>query len=156
MGKNRINRAGGVAWLTDGNFPFSRVFSDMLSSPAWRNLNDTQISLYLWCQLWTHEAGTRPANKEDPQKYPRDKWKIGGVVRENDFYANLQKAKRCGLAKESTKKTFYQARKKLIEIGFIDCVIDGAKTSTRDSSVYRMSTRWKNFSPNAIKKQERK
>ena len=120
---------------------FFIVSPNVLKSRAWNKLTGIQIDLYLWCILWSHEAETR--KKPKPQEFPRDRWGDGESVRENDFYINFEKVKKCHLFNESTKTTFIRAKKRLIELGFIDCVVDGRKKKGCERSVYRLSKRWR-------------
>lgn len=150
MGRKGGKRGGGALPLRRaGDFQFSRVFISMQNSPAWLKLTGAQMRLYLRCQLWTYEAGAR--KEPNPQKFPRDRWTDGGNIRENDFYIDFGRVKACQLFNESNKTTFVRAKKQLIELGFIDCVVDGNKTGGRERSVFRLSERWKMYTENSNK-----
>lgn len=116
----------------------------MFESFVWFRLTGAQIRLYLWCELWSHEAETR--KKPKPQLFPRDRWGNREGVHESDFYINFDKVKKCQLFNESNKTTFIRAKKRLIELGFIDCIVDGKEKPGSESSVYRLSERWKELS----------
>ncbi len=129
---------------------FNRLSISMLQSPAYRALNKMQTDLLNWCMLWTYEASTR--KKPNPTYYPKDKWTEDNRIRETDFFANIDKAKECGLVTSTQRETFYNARKWLVKLGFIDCLVDGGATKARIMSVYRMSKRWQNITTADVKR----
>ena len=124
----------------EGEANFFMIPSSMLKSFSWSKLTGAQIDLYLWCKLWSYEAETR--KKPKPQLFPRDRWGNGEGVHEGDFYINFAKVKKCRLFSESNKTTFIRAKKRLIELGFIDCIVDGKEKPGCEFSVYRLSQRW--------------
>lgn len=123
---------------------FARVYRSMMESPAFNKLSALQIRLYLQCQTWSYSAGARM--RVDPERYPRDAEGRLEKIRDNDFYANFAKAISYGIVKRTNKDSFYKAINKLVELGFIDCVIDGNSYYKKCKSVYRLSERWKSIS----------
>ena len=136
--------------------PYNMLSVSMLSSPAYSALNKIQTDLLSWCMHWTHEAGTR--GKANPIYYPRDKWSEDSRIRATDFFANIEKAKAkdCKLVTATQRESFYNARKWLVRLGFLDCIIDGGETTSRIMSVYRMSDRWQDITDADVKRLKQK
>lgn len=130
---------------------YQRIAITMIESPAYKALTKLQSDLLWYCMKWTYDAISRSPRYADPQKYPRDRWVDGGGIRDGDFYANRQKAKECGLLTNQKNETFYNARKRLVSLGFIDCIIGGSRPM-KLMSVYRMSERWKEITESDVKR----
>ncbi len=130
---------------------YQRFTISMIESPAYKALTKFQSDLLWYCMQWEYDALSRSPRYTDPQKYPRDRWVDGGGIRDDDFYANRQKAKACGLLTNQKNETFYNARKRLVSLGFIDCIIDG-REHPKLMSVYRMSERWKDITESDVKR----
>ena len=132
--------------------PYNRLSISMRKSPAYKALNKLQTDLLNWCMQWTYEAGAR--EKPNHIYYPRDKWSEDNRIRATDFFANIEKAKSddCQLVTDNQRESFYNARKWLVRLGFLDCIIDGGETTSRIMSVYRMSNRWQSITDRDVKR----
>ena len=128
------------------NGQYVRLAYDFLASPAYKALTKKQIGLYLLaCQrrFFTirHNAGTVINGNISPL----GRW--GGVpgVTAECFYLNLAIATTCGVYAAYDRKSFYKDRARLVQLGFIDIVIDGSKYKPKGKTAFRMSQRWKAY-----------
>lgn len=106
----------------------------LLYSNAFRSLNARQRVLYLYCALQKGKPGTvNEPGKDNPtvQEFQND----------YVFYMNWKKVQEFKIYGEKSNHTFYNDIKALINAGFIECLYHGRQT--RQKSVYKLSTRWR-------------
>lgn len=113
---------------------YAAFSQDMQQDSAWRALEARQRALYIeYCLMQKTAPGSINAPGKD---YP-------GVVpfqSHEAFYLNWQMMKGSGLYGAKNRKTFYGDIQRLIEAGFLECLMNGK--TRRVKSVYRLSAKW--------------
>ena len=107
------------------------IYASMANSPAFIALTGNQRELYRFCrsQLYTKSK-------------PRDDFPDCEAFQPQEvFYMNWSIVKTIHLYKGP--KTFRKDLKRLVELGFIECLFDGEKTGKK--SVYTYSEKWWDF-----------
>lgn len=127
-------------WEFSGNDrQFVKASRSMLNSPAFRALTANQLRLYLFAKFeWWRTANTEGG----PEFYPTARWPDSDEVKPGDFYLNRALLVNKGLynSKNDRYKKDLQA---LVEKGFLDVIV--RSRGKYQKSVYRMSSRWKNW-----------
>jgi len=124
-----LGRSGAVHKDTSAS-----IFESMYRSPAYRGLTARQRDLFMCCKL----------QRYGKRKPGRDYREIEELQSEALFYLSwAMVSKDYGLYPEGSKKNFYSDMKALAEHGLIELVSSGS--SRRTKSIYRYSTRWKDW-----------
>lgn len=111
------------------NKTFTRIFLNMINSPAFKDLSYRQQLLYFYMKIQFYQKDSKKPNGKHLQFY---------------FNRGLYKN---NLKLYSNDEQFRKDRDALIEHGFIVCVQDGS--NTRSKSVYQFSDLWQVYgSPN--------
>lgn len=122
-----------------GETRFFRVHTDMLESPAYKDLSPMQKILLIHCKNEAH--GRAQAD---------EKKRTGKPAAESLFYMNRGLyVSKFNLYSEGNYKGFRRDMAALIEHGFVDCVRSGY--SERTQSLYRLSGRWKSYGSSGYK-----
>ncbi len=112
-----------------GGGAFTLIANDMFTSPAWMDLTKGQQLLYVYMKTQYYGAKAHP----------------DGIQERFHFNQGLYSKK---LKLYSNREQFRKDRDALISHGFIKCVEDNA--TTRKSSVYEFSSKWRLFGTTAF------
>lgn len=126
-GKKRKADSTYYSFESDEGGKFSRIFSDMLKSAPWHDLDAAARNLYVCCkdQFFYQDAHPKITDNAETNKYY--------------FYMNRGMwQKTYDLFK--SKATFYKAMKALVTHGFVEVYRSGWNTRTK--SIYRYSNKW--------------
>mgnify|MGYP006981195796 FL=1 len=104
------------------------IYDTLYTSPAWKELTDKQVRLYLFCrwQYWAKRENRPGADYPDYEPYQAPEV----------FYLNWAKVQSAGLYR-SNKKRFYDDVRALCKRGLIESLYNGR--GGRDKSVFRLS-----------------
>lgn len=135
------------------NDSYCRISRSMRNSYAFGLLTGNQIRLYLFAIYRSFLAESASENQlaANPKNYPLATWRMDDIISSSDFFLNWAIVERRndnpnGLYNKNNKKSFYSDRKKLVELGFLDEVINASKSYSHfTKSVYRMSDRWQSY-----------
>lgn len=109
--------------------PYIRMYTSMTTSLAFLSLTGNQRALYMFCRFQEY-------NKENKPRKVYPNLKLG-----NDFklfFMNWDLVKTIGLYK--SENTFYKDLKRLIELGFIECLYYGKPGGNK--SIFAYSDKW--------------
>lgn len=118
----------------EGRHVYMAIYDTLYTSPAWKELTDKQVRLYIFCrwQYWTKRENRPGADYPDYEPYQAPEV----------FYLNWRKVRSAGVYKEN-KGRFYADVKALCERGLIECLYNGK--SGRRKSVFRLSDLWHKY-----------
>lgn len=108
---------------------FSKIYSNMLTSPAWCDLTGAQKALYIACR--DQEMRPHPRVTDTPA---------------DDQLFNMNRALYVGrykLYKSNNLKGFFRDMRELVRHGFISVYRSGK--NTRQKSIYSYSDKWKDW-----------
>ena len=112
----------------EGRHVYMAIYDTLYPSPAWKELTDKQVRLYLFCrwQYWAKRENRPGADYPDYEPYQAPEV----------FYLNWAKVQSAGLYR-SNKKRFYDDVRALCKRGLIESLYNGR--GGRDKSVFRLS-----------------
>ncbi|WP_302589060.1 hypothetical protein [Dialister succinatiphilus] len=112
----------------EGRHVYMAIYDTLYTSPAWKELTDKQVRLYLFCrwQYWAKRENRPGADYPDYEPYQAPEV----------FYLNWAKVQSAGLYR-SNKKRFYDDVRALCKRGLIESLYNGR--GGRDKSVFRLS-----------------
>lgn len=115
----------------EGRHVYMAIYDTLYTSPAWKELTDKQVRLYLFCrwQYWAKRENRPGADYPDYEPYQAPEV----------FYLNWAKVQSAGLYR-SNKKRFYDDVRALCKRGLIESLYNGR--GGRDKSVFRLSDLW--------------
>lgn len=113
---------------------YMAIYDTLYTSPAWKELTDKQVRLYLFCrwQYWAKRENRPGADYPDYEPYQAPEV----------FYLNWAKVQSAGLYR-SNKKRFYDDVRALCKRGLIESLYNGR--GGRDKSVFRLSDLWQKY-----------
>ena len=129
MGKKRkYTRPTFETMHPEGRHVYMAIYDTLYTSPAWKELTDKQVRLYLFCrwQYWAKRENRPGADYPDYEPYQAPEV----------FYLNWAKVQSAGLYR-SNKKRFYDDVRALCKRGLIESLYNGR--GGRDKSVFRLS-----------------
>jgi len=106
----------------------------MLESKAWNKLSAQQIKLYIYCRLQVYGEKKKPLLPN------------GTTCSNQDLLFTMNQGKWStiyNIYKKSNAKGFQRDITKLIELGFVECLMGGA--ITRKKSIYYISDLWQKY-----------
>lgn len=118
----------------EGRHVYMAIYDTLYTSPAWKELTDKQVRLYLLCrwQYWAKRENRPGADYPDYEPYQAPEV----------FYLNWAKVQSAGLYR-SNKKRFYDDVRALCKRGLIESLYNGR--GGRDKSVFRLSDLWQKY-----------
>lgn len=118
----------------EGRHVYMAIYDTLYTSPAWKELTDKQVRLYLFCrwQYWAKRENRPGADYPDYEPYQAPEV----------FYLNWAKVQSTGLYR-SNKKRFYDDVRALCKRGLIESLYNGR--GGRDKSVFRLSDLWQKY-----------
>lgn len=118
----------------EGRHVYMAIYDTLYTSPAWKELTDKQVRLYLFCrwQYWAKKENRPGADYPDYEPYQAPEV----------FYLNWAKVQSAGLYR-SNKKRFYDDVRALCKRGLIESLYNGR--GGRDKSVFRLSDLWQKY-----------
>ncbi len=118
----------------EGRHVYMAIYDTLYTSPAWKELTDKQVRLYLFCrwQYWAKRENRPGADYPDYEPYQAPEV----------FYLNWAKVQSAGLYR-SNKKRFYDDVRALCKRGLIESLYNGR--GGRDKSVFRLSDLWQKY-----------
>lgn len=118
----------------EGRHVYMAIYDTLYTSPAWKELTDKQVRLYLFCrwQYWAKRENRPGADFPDYEPYQAPEV----------FYLNWAKVQSAGLYR-SNKKRFYDDVRALCKRGLIESLYNGR--GGRDKSVFRLSDLWQKY-----------
>lgn len=120
----------------EGRHVYMAIYDTLYTSPAWKELTDKQVRLYLFCrwQYWAKKENRPGADYPDFEPYQAPEV----------FYLNWRKVRSAGVYGENRER-FYSDVKALCKRGLIECLYNGK--SGRKKSVFRLSDLWHKYKP---------
>lgn len=118
----------------EGRHVYMAIYDTLYTSPAWKELTDKQVRLYLFCrwQYWAKRENRPGADYPDYEPYQAPEV----------FYLNWAKVQSAGLYR-SNQKRFYDDVRALCKRGLIESLYNGR--GGRDKSVFRLSDLWQKY-----------
>lgn len=161
MGRKNANSIGIASQAQKGQ-QYLQICYGFMDSAAYRVLSGTEIRLLhfalrrdIAARLHAQRSGER-----DPLRFPSDKWELLQELHKGKglFFLNLGLVCADGLYKKTNKNTFYDDRKRLVALGFLEEITPRREFYPRGEcmkDVYALSGQWRNVSEQeaeAIKK----
>ena len=156
MGRKTSNSLPPAQQMRKG-VPYLPIYYGLMDSPAYKALSGTCTRLLLFAcrrdiaaRLHAQRDG-----KHDPSTYPTDKWELiqGQHKGKGLFFLNLALVCAEGLYKASNRNTFYDDRKRLVALGFLEEITPRKEfypRGERIKDVYALSGQWKNISEQEV------
>ena len=111
--------------------PYIKMYTSMTNSPAYISLTGNQRALYMFCRFQEYNKDNKPGKKYrnlKPGNNSKSFFMSWDLVQEIKLY--------------KSENTFYKDLKRLIELGFIDCLYYGKPGGNK--SIYVYSDKWRN------------
>ena len=113
------------------NGPYIKMYTSMTTSPAYISLTGNQRALYMFCRFQEYNKDNNP-RKEYPDL------KAGNSSK--PFFMSWDLVNTISLYK--SENTFYKDLKRLMELGFIECLRYGKPGGNK--SIFAYSDKWRN------------
>lgn len=133
------------------------IFYALMDSPAYKALSGTCMRMLLFAirRDVASRLHARRDGKRDPSAYPADKWELIQEQHKGKglFFLNLALVCAAGLYEKSNRNTFYDDRKRLVALGFLEEITPRKEfypRGERVKDVYALSGQWKNVSEQEV------
>ena len=152
MGRKTSNSVGIASQVKKGE-QYLRICNAFMDSAAYRVLSGTETRL-LQLALRRDIAARLHAQRGgecDPLRFPTDKWELLQELYKGKglFFLNLGLVCAARLYKVSNRNTFYDDRKRLVALGFLEEITPRKEfypRGERVKDVYALSGQWRNVS----------